>query len=292
MSNHEITSSSDKTRPPEKPVVSLLTVGGKLGEKWVQERSPVAMEEMQVAEIGSFCLNEACEDYQKVHHGNMIKHGKTDKGVQRHFCKTCKKSFTATKGTMFYRCRHTEEEIVECMSMLGDRSSLAAIHRIKGIKEDAKGTFWSGKAIDMESRLRIGCAIGKSEEEIAPELMEQVKMHAPDEGPPALSSDGKGAYPKAMLETWGKVPEYGGREAPPTLPKPGKDWQCLQVIKKRKGRKLESVRIKIIYGDPKEVKAKLGCHTAYIERTNLTDAFHEWEAGPQNAFLLKRTSFS
>jgi hypothetical protein len=50
-----------------------------------------------------------------------------------------------------------------------------------------------------------------------------------------------------MLETWGKVPEYGGRGAPPTLPQPGKDWQCLQVIKKRKGGKLESVRIKIVY---------------------------------------------
>ena len=50
-------------------------------------------------------------------------------------------------------------------------------------------------------------------------------MHAPDEGPPAMSSDGKGAYREAMLETWGKIPEYGGRGAPPTLPKPGKDWQ-------------------------------------------------------------------
>jgi hypothetical protein len=138
----------------------------------------------------------------------------------------------------------------------------------------------------MDSRLRVGHAIGKTEEEIAPELMEQVKMHAPDEGPPAMSSDGKGAYPKAMLETWGKVPEYGGRGAPPTLPKPGKDWQCLQVIKKRKGRKLESVRIKIIYGDPKEVKDKLGCHTAYIERTNLTSR-------TMNGRLVRKTlSFS
>lgn len=143
----------------------------------------------------------------------------------------------------------------------------------------------------MDSRLRIGSAIGKSEEEIAPDLMKQVKMHAPDEGPPALSSDGKDAYPDAMLKTWGKVPEYSGRGAPPKLLKPEKDWQCLQVVKKRKGRKLESVRIKVVYGDPEEVKEKLGCHTAYVERTNLTDAFHEWEAGPQDAFVLKRTSF-
>jgi len=37
---------------------------------------------------------------------------------------------------VFYRCRHTEEEIAECMAMIGDRNSLAAIHRIKGIKEE------------------------------------------------------------------------------------------------------------------------------------------------------------
>jgi len=138
----------------------------------------------------------------------------------------------------------------------------------------------------MDSRLRVGHATGKMEEEIAPDLMEQVKMHAPDEGPPAMSSDGKGAYREAMLETWRKVPEYGGRGAPPKLPKPGKDWQYLQIIKKRKGGKVESIRIKIIYGDPEEVKAKLGCHTAYIERTNLTSR-------TMNGRLVRKTlSFS
>ncbi len=136
----------------------------------------------------------------------------------------------------------------------------------------------------MDSRLRIGRAIGKTEEGIAPELMKQVKMHAPDEGSPAMSSDGKGAYREAMLEIWGKVPEYGGRGAPPKLPKPGKDWQCLQVIKKRKGGKLESVRIKIIYGDTEEVKAKLWCYTASIERTNLTSR-------TMNGRLVRKTLF-
>ena len=77
----------------------------------------------------------------------------------------------------------------------------------------------------MDNKLRVGRVIAKTEEEGAITLMEQIKRHAPDEGPPAMSSDGKGAYPKAMLETWGKIPEYGGRGAPPTLPKPGKDWQ-------------------------------------------------------------------
>src|SRR5437660_12662650 len=94
------------------------------------------MEKQQIATIGSFCLNEACVDYQQIDLGKVVKNGKTEKGVQRYRCKTCKKSFTETKGTMFYRCRHTEEEIIECMAIIGDRSSLAAIHRIKGIKEE------------------------------------------------------------------------------------------------------------------------------------------------------------
>ena len=94
------------------------------------------MEEKQIATIGSFCLNETCEDYNKINHGNVIKSSKTDTGIQRYFCKTCKKSFTEIKGTIFYRCLHTEEEIAECMSLLGDLNSLAAIHCIKGIKEE------------------------------------------------------------------------------------------------------------------------------------------------------------
>ena len=138
----------------------------------------------------------------------------------------------------------------------------------------------------MDSRLRIGSVIGKSEEGIAPQLMKQVKMHEPSEGPPALATDGKGAYREAMLETWGKVPEYSGQGVPPKLPKPGKNWHYLQVIKKRKGGKLESVRIKVIYGDPEKVKAKLGGHTSYVERTHLTSR-------TMNGRLVRKTlSFS
>ena len=112
----------------------------------MSERGMLTMEESQIATIGTFCLNEACEDYNKINQGNVIKSGKTDKGVQRYICKTCKKSFTETKGTIFYRSRHTEDEIIECMFMLGDRNSLAAIHRIKGIKEETV-MKWLEKAI-------------------------------------------------------------------------------------------------------------------------------------------------
>jgi hypothetical protein len=122
----------------------------------------------------------------------------------------------------------------------------------------------------MDTRLRVGRAIAKTEEEVAPQLMQQVKRHAPEDPPPAMSTDGKGAYREAMLQTWGKVPEYSGRGRPATLPPAHKDWHYLQVVKKRKGSRLVSVHIKVVYGDPEEVQAMLGTHTAYVERTHLT----------------------
>ena len=63
----------------------------------------------------------------------------------------------------------------------------------------------------------------QTEEEVAPKLMIQVKKHTPDEKPLAMATDGKGAYREAMLQTWGKVPQYRGRGRPATLPKPDKD---------------------------------------------------------------------
>jgi transposase-like protein len=108
------------------------------------------MEEEKIASTGSFCWNEACAAYGQVGKGNIIKNGKTDKGVQRYRCHICKQTFTATKGTLFYRCRHSEEEIVACLAMVGDRTSLAAIHRMKGIKEETVGRWMERAATQVE----------------------------------------------------------------------------------------------------------------------------------------------
>jgi transposase-like protein len=117
-------------------MVSPLTVGSKIKENPTTGKESIDMEKRQIASIGDFCTNEACEEYKKIDRGNIIKYGTSGNGKQRYRCKTCKKVFTETKGTIFYRTRHTQEEIVECMQLLADRNSLAAIHRIKGIKEE------------------------------------------------------------------------------------------------------------------------------------------------------------
>lgn len=138
----------------------------------------------------------------------------------------------------------------------------------------------------MDTRLRVGRAIGKSESEVAMELMQQLQSRGHPHAPPAMATDGKGCYREAMVETWGQVPEYAGRGRPPTCKQPQPTWQYLQVVKHRSGYHLTGLTIKVVYGDPEEVRDLLGEHTAYIERTQLTSR-------QMNGRLVRKTlSFS
>ena len=89
-----------------------------------------------LAAAGSFCWNADCPDYAQVGHHNLRKFGQTAKGVQRYQCKTCKQTYAETKGTVFHGCHHSQQTILDCLAMLADRNFLAAIHRIKGVKEE------------------------------------------------------------------------------------------------------------------------------------------------------------
>jgi len=116
----------------------------------------------------------------------------------------------------------------------------------------------------------VARAIGKNEEEVAVVMMSQIRDRYNPIEPPAISSDGNDSYPEAMLETWGKLPEYTGRGRPPTHKQPQPGWKCLQVIKDRSGSRLIGITHKVVYGDPSEVPDFMGLNTAYVERTNLT----------------------
>lgn len=122
------------------------------------------MQEKQVAPAGSFCWNEACPDSGQVGKGNMRKSGRTDKGRERDQGKPCKKTWTETQGTLFYRCGHSEQTIVECLAMLGDRNSLAAVHRVKGVKEETVSQWVERAAThveQIEERLAGPCKLSR-----------------------------------------------------------------------------------------------------------------------------------
>src|SRR6266849_9842969 len=84
----------------------------------------------------AFCWNPRCTDYGKVDHGNIRRFGRTQAGPQRYQCRTCHGTFVETIGTVFYGRHHTQETIIECLALLAERNSLAAIHRVKGVKEE------------------------------------------------------------------------------------------------------------------------------------------------------------
>lgn len=91
------------------------------------------------AHVGDFCPNEACADYGKLQgeqQKNIVKCGKTKAGRQRYLCRTCGHTFTETKGTIFYRRRTPEDEIIETLALLAEGNRISSLTRVKGHKED------------------------------------------------------------------------------------------------------------------------------------------------------------
>lgn len=93
----------------------------------------------ELAQVGDFCPNEACPDYGKLQsdrQSKIIKFGKTKAGRQRYECKTCGKTFTETKGTLFYRRRTPEDEIIDTLAHIAEGNRISSLVRTKGHKED------------------------------------------------------------------------------------------------------------------------------------------------------------
>ena len=100
----------------------------------------------------SFCWNPRCSDYGKVNVGNIRKFGRTLAGIQRYQCKVCRQTFVETIGTVFYNRHRSQETIIECLALLAERNSLAAIHRVKGVKEETM-MDWLRTAADHVERI-------------------------------------------------------------------------------------------------------------------------------------------
>ena len=91
------------------------------------------------AQVGDFCPNPACPDYGKLQseqQRNIILFGKTKAGRQRRRCKTCNGTFVETKGTIFYRRRTPEDEIIETLALIAEGSRISSLARVKGHKEE------------------------------------------------------------------------------------------------------------------------------------------------------------
>ena len=124
--------------------------------------------------------------------------------------------------------------------------------------------------IDSDTRLRAASGIAKTETEASQVVFATLKQRGHPDKPPPTISDGWGGIREAMVEVYGQVPPYSKRGRPPTLKRPGKDWQYVQMVKQRENGRVIGTELRVIYGDEAEVLALLGKSTSYIERSNLT----------------------
>ena len=122
----------------------------------------------------------------------------------------------------------------------------------------------------MDTRLRVGRAMGKTEEEVAHALLAQLKERGHPDAPPAIATDGKGDYRTALVETWGEVPAYTGRGRPPTPKQPQPESQSVQVLKERPWSRVTAVHIQVLSADAEEALALLCGRPASVGRPNLT----------------------
>jgi transposase-like protein len=93
----------------------------------------------ELTQVGAFCPNCACADYGRVQSDqqtNIIRFGVTKAGRQRYQCTTCGQTFTETRGTLFYRRRVAETEILKALAQLAEGSRISSVSRTTGHKED------------------------------------------------------------------------------------------------------------------------------------------------------------
>src|SRR5215510_7389900 len=94
------------------------------------------MEQTRLVHPSAVCWNPNCTDYGQVNRANIRRFGHTQPGTQRYQCRSCGSTFVETIGSVFYGRHHAQETILECLALLAERNSLAAIHRVKAIKEE------------------------------------------------------------------------------------------------------------------------------------------------------------
>ncbi len=75
-----------------------------------------------------WCDNPACGDHRKVGAGNI---GLYSRAERRFYCKTCRRTFSADKGTFFETLRSPRAHVVDTLAHLGERTSLRAVERLR-----------------------------------------------------------------------------------------------------------------------------------------------------------------
>ena len=216
-----------------------------------------------------FCPNPDCPASGQSGEGNIISHGRKR---PRYHCKVCQTTFSARRGTPFYRRRTAEASMTQVLTLVAHGCPLPAIEVAFGLQtrtvqnwiaaagqhaqgiqqalveqprdlqqvqadeirvKTQTGVVWLAMALMVRTRLWLGGTVSRQRDLTLVLRLAQVVWRCAMVAPLLLVSDGFAGYPTAWRRVFRTPERTGQRGAPRQAPWP--HLNVVQVIKDRRG---------------------------------------------------------
>jgi transposase-like protein/IS1 family transposase len=235
-----------------------------------------------------FCPNGNCPARGQTGQGNISIHSRKE---QRFLCHECHKTFSATKGTVFYRLRTSAETVVLVVTLLAHGCPVQAIVAAFGFDERTVadwwarsgrqgqavheylveqprdlgqvqadelrvkkqgGSVWMAMAMAVQTRLWLGGTVSASRDmALIQRLLARVRRCAARR-PLLVCTDGLSTYIRAIRETF-RDPVHTGKGGRPRL-RPWRHVLIAQVVKRYERRRVVATERRLIEGTPARVE--------------------------------------
>ena len=236
----------------------------------------------------TFCPNLACAARGQTGQGNIGIHSCKDK---RFLCTACRKTFSATKGTAFYRLRTSAETVSLVVTLIAHGCPLQAIvvafgydertvacwlaraggqgqavqeHLVEQPRDLGQvqadeirvkkqgGIVWRALAMMVKTRLWwAGEVSAQRDMALIRRLVERVKRCAARR-PLLVCTDGLVSYVRAIRETF-RESAHTGKGGRPRL-RPWRNVLIAQVVKRSERRRVVAIERRIVDGTPARVE--------------------------------------
>ena len=236
----------------------------------------------------TFCPNRHCPARGQTGQGNIGIHSRKE---QRFICHECQKTFSATKGTVFYRLRTSAETVVLVVTLLAHGCPVQAIGAAFGFDERTVAAWWArsgrqGQAVHeslverprhlgqvqadelrvkkqggivwmalammVRTRLWLGGEVSAQRDmTLIRRLIERVRR-CDAHRPLLFCTDGLVSYIRAIRETF-RDPVHTGKGGRPRL-RPWRHVFIAQVVKRYERRRVVATDRRIVDGVPARVE--------------------------------------